>query len=124
MISSRLATTPPVTQPPQGFIPLEQSHRTHPLASLCASFWGQTEKLDRIRPGNVIEITCEPLESTDSRFYFFEQYRYMQQRIDAVRLMDDLKPQRRERRSVVVVGTGGIGKGRSTYYHYLTVPSR
>jgi len=109
-----------MTQPPPGFMLLD--YTTHPLAGLCESFWGQIEKLEDIKPGDVIEIPCEPLESAGHQLYFFEQYRYMQERIDAFRLQDDMKPERREKGCVVVTGTQGIGERHSTYYLHLTVP--
>ena len=108
-----------VTQPPLGFVLLDRT--SHPLATLCEGFWGQMEKLQRIKPGEVIEITRNQLMSTGHLLYFFKPYRYKQQRVDALRLKDDMELQPHEG-CVVVVGTRAIGERRSTYYHHLTAP--
>jgi len=103
--------------PPPGFSVLKNTNA--PLAKLCRSFWGQEGKIEDLKSMMPNEFNCEQLDQTGYRLYFFNQYQYMQQRVDAIRNKGDT---RQPRDCVVVIGTPGIGKRRSTCYLHLTVP--
>ena len=48
------------------------------------------------------------------RLHFFPQYSYLQKRIDWIRGRAESDDKRMHKRSVIVLGTPGIGKRRST----------
>jgi hypothetical protein len=93
---------------PTGFqVYKEKDH----LTALYEGFWGQPRKLEGIEKGEDIEFSYSPVESTSRRLYFFEQYAYLRERIDACRGRDPRRP-------VIVTGTPGIGTA-----FYLLSPS-
>jgi hypothetical protein len=90
-----------------------------PLAKLCKSFWGQEGKIEDLKSGRPMKFNCEQLDQTGYRLHFFHQYQYMQERVDTIR---NKGPVKGAKDCVVVIGTPGIGKSRSTYYLHLTLP--
>jgi hypothetical protein len=85
------------------------------ITALWKNFWGQPEKLEAIHRGEDIKFNYSPLESAGQRLYFFKQYAYLRDRIDAFRADDTSE---KWKRCVVVTGTPGIGKA-----FYLLFPS-
>lgn len=85
--------------------------------------------MDKIQglEGGQSELRCDTLRRTSDRFYFFKQYGYIQKRVDACLgtheaqegSSDDKLP---EKECVLITGTPGIGKRRSTFYLCLTAP--
>jgi hypothetical protein len=86
-----------------------------PLTALWKNFWGHPEKLEAIQRGEDIKFNYTPLARTGQRLYFFEQYPYLRDRIDAFRARDTTEEWKR---CVIVTGTPGIGKA-----FYLLSPS-
>jgi len=68
------------------------------------------------------ELICEPLRRTGYQLCFFEQYRYMRERVDAYLGTEEMGEGLRqsERDCVRITGTPGIGKMRSANYLHLT----
>lgn len=68
------------------------------------------------------ELICEPLRRTGYQLCFFEQYRYMQERVDAYLGTEEIQERsgKLEKGCVCITGTPGTGKRRSTYYLHLT----
>ena len=98
--------------PPPGFSVFDQTY--HPLAKLCESFWGQEDKIKDLEDGKPIEFSCNQLVPTRHRLHFFPQYSYLQKRIDWIRSREKSSGELVYKRSVVVLGTPGIGKRCST----------
>jgi len=96
---------------PQGF---EVYKGEDYLTALYEMFWGQPEKLNNIPNGTSIEFYSSKLTDTSQQLYIFEQYVYLQERIDAFRKGNTGK----SKRSVIVTGTPGIGNA-----FYLLSPS-
>jgi hypothetical protein len=89
---------------PKGFqLYKKQGH----LTALCKNFWGQPKKLSDIEKGADIKFNYNQVEETGQRLYFFEQYGYLRDRIDAFRARD---PRKEWKRCIIVTGTPGIGK--------------
>jgi len=85
------------------------------LTALWKNFWGQPGKLEAIQRGEDIKFNYQPLASTGDRLYFFKQYAYLRDRIDAFRAHDTME---KWKRCVIVTGTPGIGMA-----FYLLSPS-
>jgi len=96
---------------PQGF---EAYRGEDYLTALHEKFWGHPEKLSNIPSGTSIEFYSNKLTDASQQLYVFEQYAYLQQRIDAFRRGNTGK----SKRSVIVTGTPGIGNA-----FYLLSPS-
>ena len=105
----------------RGFSQLQPSdYVSHRIAHICEKYWGRNEQLADLKPGEVIWITAQTPSRTDYRLYFFEQYRYMQERIDNLYAINtEKKFEFLERNSMslvydnagaVVGGTPGIGE--------------
>jgi len=107
-----LANVPPTDpETPQGF---EVYKRECYLTALYEDFWGRLEKFDDTHKGTNIKFNSSKLTTTSQRLYFFEQYTYLQKRVDALRERDTGKL----KRCVIVTGTPGIGNA-----FYLLSPS-
>jgi len=82
------------------------------ITALYENFWGRPEKFDDTHKGANIKFNSSKLTTTSQRLYFFEQYTYLQKRIDALRERDTGKLKR------CVIVTPGIGNA-----FYLLSPS-
>ena len=115
---------------PLGFSQLQPSdYEDHPVVKICRFYWGQNELLANLKPGETIVITAYNLTQTENTLYFFEQYRYMQKRIDhlyglnrgkKLSYLERNKVPFYANASVVVGGTPGIGEKGPTSYIDLT----
>ena len=96
------------TAPPPGFFVLRDTK--DPFTKLCESFWGREDKIQQLEDGLNTEFHCRQLKRTGYQLHFFPQYLYMRERIDRIRQGEKTHKGVLQRRSVVVLGTPGIGK--------------
>lgn len=82
----------------------------HPFTELCKKFWGREDKIQQLEDGTHTELNCEQLKRTSHQLHFFPQYLYMRERIDKIRQGENTHQGLQHRRSVIVLGTPGIGK--------------
>ena len=94
--------------PPPGFSVFDDTE--HPLTELCEGFWGQEDKIKELEDGKPMELNCAELRRTRYRLHFFPQYSYLQKRIDWIRDQAESDGRLVHKRSVIVLGTPGIGK--------------
>jgi len=85
-----------------------------PLTALYKTFWSQPGNFE-VDKGGDIKFDYITLQSTCDQLYFFKQYAYLPDRIDAFRAHDTSKEWKD---CVIVTGTPGIGKA-----FYLPSPS-
>lgn len=90
-------------------------------ARLCQHIWGQMSKIQDLEEGRS-QLICDSLRRTGYQLYFFEQYRYMRERVDAYLDTGEMQEEagQLEKDCIRITGTPGIGKRRSTYYLHLT----
>jgi len=84
------------------------------LTELYTTFWGQPENIEALENGQKNDFNSTKLNRTHQRLYFFKQYAYLRDRINAFRERDTEV----YKRCVIITGTPGIGKA-----FYLLSPS-
>jgi len=87
------------------------NYSDHPPAEIYSSFYRKPDEITNLNPGGTIMLPSRHLVTTGSMFYFFKQYPYMQERIMRLR-QRSRAPNNKD--GVIVTGTPGIGRIRST----------
>ena len=89
-----------------------EDYHGYPPAEIYSSFYRKPGEITNLKPGGTIMLPSQQLVNTGSKFYFFKQYPYMKERI--MRLRQRPSPAPKNKDGVIVTGTPGIGRMRST----------